>query len=325
MLKLKHESTTDTGLVSTSLTHQCSISSDNFVFYVSETGRADDYKFHFCDKKGKPTGRSIDATCHHNDTRCFVRLTVRNTEYLCVACEYDGCRNIRLVNLETSEVTVAYNGVDVECMCQGEANTLYILERYEIYELDTSHTDFTLRRTLPEVGMEINIMCYIKEYGIIVLSSSDEKRVCAMRSSDGLIVWDTSTQQINGKKCSPVAVVYLPQVDLVLVRDKKNRGLIAVAAGSGDVIQTIGLKEDGGSIVDLLVRDGQLIVLHSDRRGLAKFSFCSVSTLVYNIIHLTTFLVQNITVHVSLLILKQYELFAVDYKCAKRIILLYYL
>ena len=243
-----------------------------------------------------------------------------------MACADDTCENIRLVNLETSEVTVAYNGVDALCMCQGEANTLYTLDLYgEISELDTSHTNFTLRCTLPQVGIRTDDMCYIKEHEIIVLSSMGKKRVCAVRSSDGLIVWDTSTQQIYGKEFRPMALVYLPQVDLILVGDRENRRLIAVAAGSGDVIPTIGLKEVGDSIYELHVRDGQLIVRHNDHRHRVKFFFCSVSPLVYNLIHITAFLVQNITVHVSLLILKQYELFAVDFNCVKSIILLYYL
>ena len=291
MLKLKNESTTDTRLYNEISTQQCSISSDNIVLCASETGPLDDYKFHFCDKKGKPTGRSIDATCNHDGLRRFVRLTVRNTEYLCVGCADGVCRNIRLVNIETSKVTMAYNGIGVISMCQGEANTLYTLDWYgEISELDTSHTNFTLRRTLPQVDSWPRNMCYIKEYGIIVLSSMDEKRVFAVRSSDGLIVWD--------KECTPSGLVYLHQVDLVIVGYSENSRLIAVAAGSGDIIQTIDPKEFG-YIDELHMRDGQLIVRHTVRRGRVKFSFCSVSTLVYNIIHLTTFLVQNITVHVS--------------------------
>ena len=124
--------------------------------------------------------------------------------------------------------------------------------------------------------MEVSGMYYIKEQAVLVLSSEEDKRLCAMRSSDGHIIWDTSTQQINSKMCTPDGLVYLSQVDLVLVGDWKNRRAIAVAAGSGDVIQTIGLKEVGDNIDEFHVRDGQLIVRHHGGRSRARLSTFSV-------------------------------------------------
>ena len=101
-----------------------------------------------------------------------------------------------------------------------------------------------------------------------------------MRSSDGQIIWGKSTPEIDGKECQPQRLVYLPQMDLILVGDYNNRRIIVVEAVSGDVVQTIELEEvelkEVGGINQLNVRGKQQLIV--DHGFLPfKLSFYSVS------------------------------------------------
>ena len=148
---LEHERTTYTSLYNYwSHNHFTSLSTGDSVLYASKTDPdADDYKFHLLDRLGNPTGSTIDPVCDHSRDRInFLPVTIKMKEYLCVSCY--NCRQIWLMNLETKQVTVAYTGLDVQRMCQGEANTLYTVDRIDVISvLDMSGTNFTLRKTLP--------------------------------------------------------------------------------------------------------------------------------------------------------------------------------
>ena len=281
MVKLKHELQTETELYSTyqDSHHLCSLPSGDIVLYASKTGHfVDDYKFYLLDRHGNPTGQTIDPVCEHGPY-CIHLLPVTINNKLCVACA--DCRKILLINLETKQVTVAYTGLCVWSMCQGEANTIYTgsLEGV-ISVLDMSGTNFALKCTLSKVDIYVQNMCYTSEH--IVLSSWVDKRVCAMRSSDGQIIWRKSTQQIDGKECRPTGLVYLPQVDVVLVGlvGYRKKRIIVVEAASGDVVQTIKLKEVSEVMWEFRVHDEQLVIRHSDVYR-TYFSFYIVSCILF--------------------------------------------
>ena len=278
MVRLKHEANTHTGVHNRYRTqNSCVLQSGDIALYASKTGHyVDDYKFYLLDRHGNPTGQTIDRMCD-NDPPYITLLPVTIKNQLCVACGY--CGKILLINQETKQVTVAYTGLDVYRMCQGEVNTLYTLDLEGVISvLDMSGTNFTLIDILPKVDMDVENMCYTSE--LIVLSSLLNKRVCAVRSSDGQIIWDKSTQQIDGKVCDPQGLVYLHQVDLVLVGDMYNRRIIVVEAASGDVVQTIELEDVVGSIQELHVHDDQLVIWYSYGYR-ACFSFYTVSCIPF--------------------------------------------
>ena len=273
MVKLKLELNVDTKLyysLKADFQHSCILKSSESVFYASKTRgfHADDEKFHLFDKHGNPI-RTIEPVCEHDpDYINLLPVTINNQECLGVACGGwgDGCRKIWLINLETNEITVAYTGLDVRTMCQGEENTIYTVYRGEISVLDIHGTNFTLKCTLPKVDMFVKKMCYTKEHKLLVLSSGS--RVCAMRSSDGQIVWSTSGMEPGG-------LVYLPQVDVVLA------GRSIVEAASGDVVETFKLTNVPGMERELYVHDEQLVVLCYDIHETICAFFHTVSCILF--------------------------------------------
>ena len=282
MVKLKHESTTDTELYEASTHTQlfCPLSSGKTVLYASKTldpRGADDCKFYLCDRHGYPTGQTIDAVCDH-DARWirFVPVTINTQEYLCVSCKWT-CKNIRLINLETNVVRTAYMGIDVARMCLGESNTLFTVDvRENISVFNTSSTNFTLKRTLPKINIsDVYNMYYMEEHDMIVIGSLRDNKLCAVRSSDGQIVWNLSKELVQGKKLDPRGLVYLPQVDLLIFGDKYNSRLITVSGKSGNVVQTV--KMEKYSYIDVLhVRGDELIAVHGGITSV-KLNFYSVS------------------------------------------------
>ena len=263
-MKLKHESTTDTRLCEASnlSQHFCPLSSGKTVLYASKMSHRDDCKFYLCNRHGNPTGQTIDAVCDHEPMWIrFVPVTVNKQEYLCVSCNNWKCENIRLINIGTNEVRMAYMGIDVARMCLGESNTLFTVDvEGNISVFNTSSTNFTLKRIVPKVDISfVSDMCYLKEHDMFVLSSWCDKKLCAVRSSDGKIIWNLSKEQIEGEKLDLGELVYLPQVDLLIVGDQYNKRLIIVSGKSGDVVQTVEMNEVT-YIDELHVRGEEIIV-----------------------------------------------------------------
>ena len=244
------------------------------------------YKFYLCNTYGKTMGQTINAPCSHIP-ECFLPVTINKKEYLCTSCPH--CEKLRLINLDNLDVsplarlatrrrkvTMAYNGLYMWRMCQGESNTLYTVDWMGVISvLDTSGTNFILKQTLPKIDIHVTNMCYMTEHHLIALSSWQDKRLCAIRSSDGQIVWDKLIEQIDSNGCNPRGLVYLPHVDLLLVGDRDNRRTIVVEAASGNVIQTIELKE-ADYIRGLHINGTKLTVRHGDY-GSTKVSFYAVN------------------------------------------------
>ena len=113
------------------------------------------------------------------------------------------CEKIYLINLqdEDQEPIVAYTSKYVGAICLGETGTLYTARSYSgvVSVLDCSTTTFILKHKFPTINhFGISDTCYMKNSGMIVLSSYAENRIYAV-SSDGHIVWDISPR-IDGKK-----------------------------------------------------------------------------------------------------------------------------
>ena len=292
-MKLRHERTTNTGLRNLcGLKYSCVLASGEIVIYGSKTAIPGDCWFYLCDRQGNPL-RTIHAPCTQRLLN-LLPVTIDRKEYICV-----DCRNIRLINLETSDLSVAYTDIEVNCMCLGKSNTLYSVDNQgEISVFDTKGTGFTLKRTLPTIGMEATEMCYIRGSDMIILSLWETNRFCAMRSSDGQIVWDKSVEEIGGKVFDPMGLVYLCAMDSLIVGDRDNKQVIVVSGESGDVAQTVEIDGVHNDIKDLHVRDEELIVTNCGIHDDVKLYFYSVS-LVYIRSHNRYYLIVSVIFWVS--------------------------
>ena len=190
-----------------------------------------------------PTGQTIEALCDHPPALINVMpVTMETTEHLCVSCSE--CENLRLINLDNlhvnpvarlvtgrKKVTTAYTGLKVWRMCHDKSNILYTVDELgKITMLKTSGTNFTFQGILKKIDMHVWDMCYMKGHRMLVLRTN--RRLEAVRRSDGQIVWNRSTQQIDGSEYSRCQLVYLPEMDVVLVGAKRKIKVVFPGSGS---------------------------------------------------------------------------------------------
>ena len=121
-----------------------------------------------------------------------------------------------------------------------------------------------------------NRLVFCSHKSLLFKGSRDTARITAVRENDGNRVWETP-QEINWGVWEPWGLVYLPQVDLVLVGDLMNNRLVFLSPRSGVAVQTINLKHIGPHLKELHVKDQRLMVRHNDAEGRVKLSFYSVS------------------------------------------------
>ena len=100
----------------------------------------------------------MKGLCEHEDSIFLLPVTMNNTESLAVACFY--CRMIRLLNLETEVVIVAFHDQQVYpgWMSHGEGDVMYMVHdvkgNIQVLELNTGRLPFSkLSRTI-QSGME---------------------------------------------------------------------------------------------------------------------------------------------------------------------------
>ena len=286
VVKLEHEFTSNTELYNDCLQqHSSVLPSGDIVLFADKTERyAEPCKFHLCNRDGNQT-RTIDAVCNHVPYGInILPVTIDNKQYICLSC--DGCQKIYLINLvENQSKSVCLSSWSHEAckgsvghMCHGEPGTLFTVgyQFGTVSVLDCTTTKFRLKHQFNTSVAQVNNMCYILPYKLMIISSSLHSRTVAVRESDGSQVWEVM-REINGKKCNPYGFVYLPQVDQILVGDGSNRRIIVVEATSGHVVQTIELKEVSYINELHVTKQQQLFVRHSQLDDLVKLSFYSVS------------------------------------------------
>ena len=266
-----HESTIDTDLHSncTGL-HSCVLSTGQIVLHGSKTTTDGDnrQKFYIFNRNGQFSGRFVDTLCRHDLFNNILSVTISGREYLCNSCFV--CGNIRLIDLQTNEATVAYYA-EVWKMCHGDKGSLYIASEGQISILDVTRTTFTLQYTFPDIeNVRPDNMCHIAESGLLVFSSM-KKLFCAVNTQDGSTVWDASTQLIDRSGCEFLGLIFHPETKMLVVGDHVNDTLMVADSETGDVLQSEQLKY---KIYDVHPRGDQLIVRHGP---VTKLSFYSVS------------------------------------------------
>ena len=229
-------------------------------------------------------GREARRVCKHAidaKTRySLLPISIMGTEYMAVSCHM--CDMIRLINPQdpSQEPVVAYKGNrgDVGPMCLGPTGTLCVVGMYRSWVslLDCTSTKFSLKRRLYEIeDLWTENMCYIDVHDFIVLNSKYNVRICAVRISDGHIVWDKSKEVVDGKEWFPKGLAFLRHHHLFLVGDRFEKRILILSPTMGDILQTVPLQQKTQWISDLHLINDKLLVHH-----LNKLSYYSVSYIV---------------------------------------------
>ena len=276
-MKLKHEWTRDTGLHEVSGSF-CVMSTGQIIICDKEFSQRE-YKFYCFNPDGTSTGCPVvKSICQHAkkyySPHELLPIIIGSTEYIAVSCPE--CKMIRSINPDypRREPVVAYTGSKegIGCMCLGQTGTLYFVDRHsgQVLLLDCTTTTFSLKRRLcNNYGFEPHYICYIEDHDLIVLSSS-WIGICAVRSSDGQIVWDKSRQVVEGEEWRPAGLASLQDPGLLLVGDHLNRRIIIQSPVNGDILQALPLTEVKGVTDELHLINNKLLVYHSE--GLSCWS-----------------------------------------------------
>ena len=247
-----------------------------------------EWKLHFFNPDRTSIAHVSQSICEHDKELVrpykLLPIIIGSTEYIAVSCRK--CKMISLINPEDVEPIMAYTGTRGEAgpMSLGLPGKLCMVGRVsgKVSLLDCTTTKFSLNRRLCEIDdLWSDSICYIECYDLIVLTSWYKKRICAMRSSDGQIVWDKSTQVVKDEEWKPYGLSILHDSDLLLVGDRYKARIMILSPGTGDILQTVPLPQETVCINELhLINDKLLVHYHG------KLSNYSVSHLhLYKIDH----------------------------------------
>ena len=164
---------------------------------------------------------------------------------------------------------VAYEGNpgDIGPICHGQKGTLCIAGESSVSLFDCNESKFTLKRRLSVMDdLAPSNICYLEDHDFIVISSTNSNRLCALRSSDGQIVWNKTMET-----WCPNTLIFLQNQGVLLVGDKSGGNVSAVSPSTGDVLQKFKLQDGAETIKDLHIVDNKLLV-HLPKR----LAYCMV-------------------------------------------------
>ena len=217
----------------------------------------------------------LKIPCHHY-AGGFLCVEIKGKEYLAISCP--DCRNIKLLDLLTGQVTIAFSSKSLRKMCEGEGHTLYVKSvEDQVMELDCTHPVFTKIKTMnTELKGNPNYkgMCYVPSpYRYIVATNGD--KIVSTACDTNTRVW--KVKQGSLKNIDPHGLVYSQRHHAILVADGNKNRILVLNPSNGDTIQEV-LFSGMGNIVDLCMNNDQLVVKHiSGFIHKNKISFFSIN------------------------------------------------
>ena len=147
-------------------------------------------------QKGLKRLREVKGLCEHNMYVYLLPMTMNNKHLLAVRCA--GCEVIRLLDLETEEVTVAFHDQRYYTgrMCHGEGNIMYaahaVRGAIQVLELNTGHVPFTgPTRTIQSGMKQYYSLHYIPSPNrLTVISGKSARIIRAVSAETGEKVWE---------------------------------------------------------------------------------------------------------------------------------------
>ena len=180
----------------------------------------------------------------------FLFVQILWKEYLVISCKV--CKDIKLVDMETLEVTTAFSDDQQLGKMSRGWHKLFVEVPSGFLELDCSRTKFTKIREIKSGKSGLTYrgdICYIpsphsmivtatwgvlKEGGTILAMSLDEP-------NDPM--WSLCDKEVDGKILSPKCVLCSSRYDALIVLDRENKKVWVLNPASGEVLQNIDVPE----------------------------------------------------------------------------------
>ena len=219
--------------------------------------------------------------CCHFCRPVFLCLEIEGRDYLAIGCKECG---ISLFDLNGKKQTLikAFPKSGVIAMCEGENNTLYVVdEQFHIVELDCSTTDFKRRRSLYQniyyftLHSELSL-CYIPfQHRLIILANSFKilhGMLFAISCESSKLLWSVHVPVKEYMRCR-----YLPEHKGILVYKPFDITFgvpkpSVICPETGVCTQKIPLPSYVLRVEDMLVSKGSLFIL---RNHVPRFGFCN--------------------------------------------------
>ena len=182
----------------------------------------------------------------HNNDLSFLFIQILWKEYLVISCNL--CKDIKLVDMETLEVTTAFSDDQrLAKMCRGW-HKIYVEVPSGFLELDCSSTKFTKIRDIRTNTYNCH-WCYMPHPHNMMVTALGEPfqkggqiRAASLdQPKDPL--WCLFDKEEAGKVITPERIFYCSRYDALLVLDVKNKTVWALDPGTGEVIQSIDVPE----------------------------------------------------------------------------------
>ena len=222
----------------------------------------------------------ISALCKHKDTAKILPVTIKGQEYFAISC-WD-CKKIRLYNMKTKQITIAFHDPSYYpgWMCQGDMGHIYIVSfvtgSLPILQLDCSHPQFSLIKTIQSGMNMFYAICYIPTHRLIAVSDNKESnKVRAVSCDTESTVWQLMGR-VDGVECNPLGMMYSPQHDTLLIADGNNCRVLVLNSHDGSVRQVIGLRKDMGDIWEISSHMDQILIHHLKKNRKLKISYFSI-------------------------------------------------
>ncbi len=199
----------------------------------------------------------LQQTCSHH-CQHMLSVMVEGQELLAVSCEY--CRDIKLVNVETGESSVAYQRKQKpRHMCEGDPGKLLVY----LYQDDLVKELSCTNKVFSETGVTIPVrsysMCYLPApHNALVVYPAEQMKPVKAFSREGKLLWETN-QQFDGKYILPRGITFSSTHQLLLLGDWGNPRILVLSPRDGSFLKSFHLP----SISPLLMRwsRDQLILL----------------------------------------------------------------
>ena len=187
-------------------------------------------------------------------------------EYLAISCMY--CKHIKLVDLESMEVTTAFDDRQTKGKMCKRWHKLFVKSYDSFLELDSSSTKFTKMRQM-ETGKDgitdPDDFCYIPSpHNMIVAVKVSPLGGSAIHVASldepYQTVWQYCNKKENGMIITPSGVLYSSRHDALFMADRKNKTVWVLNPSTGKVLQSLGIPSLD-CMVKVFLRGSQLFIV----------------------------------------------------------------
>ncbi len=224
------------------------------------------------------------ALCEHVDDSHFdhkvniniISMQVQGKEKVVVSCPQ--CHMIRLLDVKNKDVTVALHleGLVPCTMSHGSSPAeLYLLHLGGQYvQLDCSSEQFSIKSAFKTHTNTFYDICYIPRHNLIVSSTRESVQAASCDTDE--MAWEFRGE-VDGEECQCHGCVYSPQLDALLIADGYKTRILVLNAADGTLRQAVPFQVEMGTVSQLCLQGGYLVVRHfvADEQMISYFSLLS--------------------------------------------------